>query len=199
MCSLPPKKIFGLATPLFEDADRPPVTMNTDRTIHLTNNKNFIPALRWKRVVDMDTAIYQQNRVTFLWGFLKDRVYSNNDQNIDALKNTIQTDIRRIPHEMLDSVTTNLNVRIATVIQRQETWIEHNMNCWAVLAKCWCTKRKRTPHKTCMSVRQADEKSCQVFLSIKNATFSKMDTSFGNTLHLFLNDPFIYILLNIFL
>lgn len=37
---------------------------------------------------------------------------------IAALKNYIQTEIKRIPHDMLDGVIRNFNVRVATVIQR---------------------------------------------------------------------------------
>lgn len=152
----------------FEDADGRPVTVNTERYIELMKRK-FIPALRRKRGVDMDTVIYQQDGATphcsnasieyllryfpgdrlisrrtdhpwpahspdlspldyFLWGYLKDRVYANNPQTIDALKNNIRTEIRRIPHDMLDRVITNFNVRVATVIQRQGAWIEHIIN-----------------------------------------------------------------------
>jgi len=37
----------------------------------------------------------------------------------DALKNNVRTEIRRIPHEMLDKVITNFNFRVATMNQRQ--------------------------------------------------------------------------------
>jgi len=60
-----------------------------------------------------------------LCGYLKDRVYVNNPQTIDALNKNIRVEITRIPHEMLDSVIANFNVRVATVIQRHEAWIEH--------------------------------------------------------------------------
>jgi len=38
-------------------------------------------------------------------------------------------------------------------------------------------KEKLAPHKLYMSVRQAFEKELKYSFSIKNATFSKMDTS----------------------
>ena len=78
----------------------------------------------------------------FMWAYLKDRVYANNSQIINALKNNIRTEIRRISHEMLDRVTTNLNVRVVTVIQRQGGQILHIITYWAVLAKWWCTRKK---------------------------------------------------------
>jgi len=46
-----------------------------------------------------------------------DRVYAKNAQDIDALRNNIRTEIRRILHEMLDRVITNVNAQ--AVIQRQ--------------------------------------------------------------------------------
>ena len=56
----------------------------------------------------------------FLWGYLNDRACANNPQTIDTLKNNIRTEIRRILHEMLDRVIINFNMRVATVIQRNE-------------------------------------------------------------------------------
>jgi len=41
----------------FKHADGRPVTVNTEWYIELMRGK-FIPALRWKRAVDMDTVIY---------------------------------------------------------------------------------------------------------------------------------------------
>ena len=64
----------------------------------------------------------------YLWGYLKDRVYSNNPQTIEALKENIRREIRRIPREMLDRVITNFNVRVGAVIQRRGSWIEHIIN-----------------------------------------------------------------------
>ena len=64
----------------------------------------------------------------FLWGHLKERVYHNYPQTIDALKENISCEIRRIPCEMLDRVINNFNVRVATVIQRRGAWIEHVIN-----------------------------------------------------------------------
>jgi hypothetical protein len=64
----------------------------------------------------------------FLWGYLKESVYSNNLQTIEALKANIRQEIRRIPLDMCDRVITNFNVRIATVIQRRGAWIEHIIN-----------------------------------------------------------------------
>ncbi|KAK8384451.1 hypothetical protein O3P69_009331 [Scylla paramamosain] len=41
----------------------------------------------------------------FLWGYLKDRVYANNSQIIAVLKVNIRSEIKRIPHNMLDRST----------------------------------------------------------------------------------------------
>ena len=42
----------------------------------------------------------------FLWGYLKDSVYDNNPQTIDALRNNIRTEIMWVPRKMLDRVIT---------------------------------------------------------------------------------------------
>ena len=152
----------------FEDERRRPVTINTERYVEMMMRK-FIPALRRKQGVDMNTVIYQQdgaiphcsnvsleylrryfpgNRLIsrrtdnpgpayspdlspadyFLWGYLKERVYANNPQTIEALKANILQEIRRIPLDMCDRVIRNFNVRVATVIQRRGAWIEHINN-----------------------------------------------------------------------
>jgi len=41
-----------------------------------------------------------------------------------------------------------------------------------------------TQHKAYISVKQAYEKSCEVFLSIQNAVLSKLDTSYWRILHI---------------
>ena len=53
---------------------------------------------------------------------------THNPQTIEALKANIRQKIRRIPLDMCDRVITNFNVRVATVIQRRGTWIEHVIN-----------------------------------------------------------------------
>ena len=40
----------------------------------------------------------------FLWGFLKDCVYSNNPQTLDDLKNNITDEINHISHEWLKTL-----------------------------------------------------------------------------------------------
>jgi len=65
----------------------------------------------------------------FLWGCLKDRVSANNPQTIDALNINIWTEIRRIPHDLLDRVIANVNAGVPTVIQRQGSWLEHIELC----------------------------------------------------------------------
>ena len=64
----------------------------------------------------------------FLWGYLKDRVYENNPQTTEVLKDNIRREIRWIPQEMLSRVVDNFNVRVAAVIQRRGAWIKHIIN-----------------------------------------------------------------------
>ena len=64
----------------------------------------------------------------FLWGYLKEKVYHNNLQTIDELKENIRCETKRIPHEMLDRVINNFNVHVATIIQRRGAGIEHVIN-----------------------------------------------------------------------
>ena len=47
----------------FEDDNGRPVTVNTERYVEIMRRK-FIPALRRKRGVDMNTVIYQQDGAT---------------------------------------------------------------------------------------------------------------------------------------
>ena len=49
----------------------------------------------------------------FLRGYLKDRVCDNNPQTGEGI---IRKEIRRIPHEMLNRVVDNFNVRVAAVL-----------------------------------------------------------------------------------
>ena len=64
----------------------------------------------------------------FLWGYLKDRVYENNPQTTEVLKDNIRIEIRQIPQEMLNRFVDNFNVRVAAVIQQWGAWIEHTIN-----------------------------------------------------------------------
>jgi len=59
-----------------------------------------------------------------------------NPQNVDDLDNNIATETRTISNAVLDRVITNISLRVVTVIQRQEAWIEYIVNYCAVLAKC---------------------------------------------------------------
>ena len=60
-CAIGRKGIIGPYW--FEDDDRRPVTVNTERYVELMRRK-FIPALRTKQGVDMNTVIYQQDGAT---------------------------------------------------------------------------------------------------------------------------------------
>jgi len=53
----------------------------------------------------------------FLWEYLKGRIYSDNHQTTDALKNKMLTEIiKRIRHEIFDRIITTFNVRVVTMI-----------------------------------------------------------------------------------
>ena len=65
----------------------------------------------------------------FLWGYLKERVYQDNPNTIDRLKENTIREIRRIiPNDMLDRAINNFNVRVAGVIQQRGARIEHVIN-----------------------------------------------------------------------
>jgi len=117
----------------------------------------------------------------FLWWYLKDKVCANNSQIIiDLLMNNIRTEISVIPHEVLDRVITVLNVRVATVMekqQRQGALIEQIMNFWAVLATWLCT-RHHTKHTCKTGQWNQIAKYPFQYTNIQNATFSKMNTIF---------------------
>ena len=62
----------------------------------------------------------------FLWGYLKDRIYSNpRPQNLDQLKENIQREIGNIPPETFQNVMTNMTTRLQTVIGQRGAYIEH--------------------------------------------------------------------------
>ena len=165
-CAIGKRGIFGPY--IFEDNDGNRVTVNAERYIEMMRRK-FVPALRRKRGIDMNTVVFQQDKAPphcsnrtleflrlyfpgdrlisrrtdnpwppyspdlnppdyFLWGYLKDRVYENNPQTTEVLKDNIRREIRWIPQEMLSRVVDNFNVRVAAVIQRRGAWIKHIIN-----------------------------------------------------------------------
>ena len=48
----------------------------------------------------------------FLWGYLKNRVYTTRPRTMDELKQRIQDEVRGIPTEMLQQAMGNLNGRL---------------------------------------------------------------------------------------
>ena len=54
----------------------------------------------------------------FLWGYLKNRVYTTRPRTLDELKQRIQEEIRGIPAEMLQRAMGNLNDRLKECIRR---------------------------------------------------------------------------------
>ena len=82
-----------------------------------THLPSYEPPLTW-------TFSNQSPLDNFLWGYLKDRIYANDLQTIDALKHYIRTEIR-IPHELLHRVITDLNVRVVTATQWFPLWFKY--------------------------------------------------------------------------
>ena len=132
------------------------MTINAEQYIEMMRRK-FVPALRRKRGIDMNIGVpvleflrqyfprdglilhqtdnpWPPNSPNlnpsdyFLWGYLKDRVYENNPQTTEVLKDNIRIEIRQIPQEMLNGFVDNFNVRVAAVIQQWGAWIEHTIN-----------------------------------------------------------------------
>ena len=131
--------------------------------------RKFAPALRRKRSINMNTLVFQQDRVPtcslsrpleylrkyfpgyifilrqtnklcphhspnlnfpnyFLSLYLKVRVYGNNPQTTEVLKDNIRREIRQIPQKIFIRAVGNFNIRVAAVIQRGGAWIEHIIN-----------------------------------------------------------------------
>ena len=63
-----------------------------------------------------------------LWLYLKDRVYGNNPQTTEVLKDNIRREIRQIPQKMFIRVVGNFNIGVAAVIQQRGAWTEHIIN-----------------------------------------------------------------------
>lgn len=62
----------------------------------------------------------------FLWGFLKDRVYTEKPETTRQLKDAIITEVSHIPSEMVDNAVTHLQtVRLPAVIRRKGAHVEH--------------------------------------------------------------------------
>jgi len=53
----------------------------------------------------------------FLWGYLKNRVYTTRPRTMDELKQRIQEEIRGIPTEMLQQAMGNLKGRLKECIR----------------------------------------------------------------------------------
>ena len=49
---------------------------------------------------------------SFLWGYLKSKVYSNHPQTIEQLKDAIRQEITATPHEMSRRVIDNFRERL---------------------------------------------------------------------------------------
>ena len=74
----------------------------------IDDHPNFFDFMLFRDGVNFQTYPFW----SFSVGIPKDRVYANNHQT-NALKNKIQTVIRRVPHEMLNKTIANFNVKAA--------------------------------------------------------------------------------------
>lgn len=61
----------------------------------------------------------------FLWGYLKHRVFRNNPQTLDQLKNTIEHEITEISRDLLDKTVDSLFDRLMLIISENGAHIEH--------------------------------------------------------------------------
>ena len=55
----------------------------------------------------------------FFWGYLKERVYRYNPKTIRDLKETIQSEIRSIPTNMISKVMENTRIRMRECVARK--------------------------------------------------------------------------------
>ena len=77
---------------------------------------------------------WSQSSRFFSSGYLKERIFANNPQNLDALKTNIWRGVRNILADMIAGVIVNFNVGIATVIQQRGGWIENMISYWNLTA-----------------------------------------------------------------
>ena len=97
------KRIIGMATAAFPwPTDQPQV---------------------WPSVVAAFTGL--EPPYFYMWGYLKDRVYSNNPQTIPDLKAAITAAIRAIPREECGRVIKSFARRIQMCLQRRGAHLEH--------------------------------------------------------------------------
>ena len=62
----------------------------------------------------------------FLWGYLKDRIYSNpRPRTLDQRKDNIRREIRNIPQETFPRVMENMAVRMQNVIGQGGAYVEN--------------------------------------------------------------------------
>ncbi|GBN89992.1 hypothetical protein AVEN_204019-1 [Araneus ventricosus] len=65
---------------------------------------------------------------SFLWGYIKDKVYAGNLQSIEDLKTAIQTVIESIETSILQRVMQNFALRLRHIIAIDGRHIEHVIN-----------------------------------------------------------------------
>ncbi|GBN28474.1 hypothetical protein AVEN_90995-1 [Araneus ventricosus] len=65
---------------------------------------------------------------SFLWGYIKDKVYAGNPQSIEDLKTAIQTVIESIETSTLQRVMQNFALRLRHIIATDGRHIEHVIN-----------------------------------------------------------------------
>ncbi len=61
----------------------------------------------------------------FLWGYLKDRVYANKPETVDALKQNITQEINTISISLLQRVSRNVEKRIWVCLLANSGQFEH--------------------------------------------------------------------------
>ena len=122
--ALSSKRGFDLDTIVFQQDGAPPHCL--DRTLQYLR-QCFLGDRLILRRTDNPWPPYSPDLTPldyFLWGYLKERVYEDNPDTIERLKENIKREIRRIPNDVLDRAMDNFNVRVANVIQQRGAWIE---------------------------------------------------------------------------
>ena len=61
----------------------------------------------------------------FLWGYLKERIYSPLPANTEDLKAVIRTEIRKISRETCRNVISNLKHRVDVITAQKGRHVEH--------------------------------------------------------------------------
>ena len=114
----------------------------------------------------------------FPWGYLKEGVYTGNPRTSEELKESIRTEIRKIPPEMLTRVVDNFDVCLAAVIQQRGAWIEHIINYWLCDSENAQILLRFVGTKS-ITLWSMWNKTCKILISISVIEKQNVDTFYG--------------------